>query len=88
MSGKLLHQGHDGDSSLNGDAYTDDMSSVSHGLENKMLPTSTPIRASMMKIHAKTVAKHEDEDDDDDFFDALDQYQALTYKRSSSKGPA
>ena len=65
---------------------TDELSSVSNGLHNKMLPTHTPVRASMMKTPTKTSpSPYQDEDDDDDFYDALDQFQALTYEKSSSK---
>lgn len=40
----------------------------------------------MMKTPTKTSpSPYQDEDDDDDFFDALDQFQALTYEKSSSK---
>jgi hypothetical protein len=37
----------------NFDAYTDDLSSISHGLTGKLLPTSKPIRPSMMKTPLK-----------------------------------
>ena len=51
----LIRKGYDGDgqSSISGcnvNDVTDELSSISNGLNNKMLPASTPIRASMMKI--------------------------------------
>ena len=87
-----MHRGNDGDgqSSISGcniNDVTDELSSVSNGLHNKMLPTHTPIRASMMKTPVKaSPSPYQDEDnEDDDFFDALDQFQALTYEKSSAK---
>ena len=64
----------------NFDAHTDDLSSISHGLTGKLLPTSTILRPSMMKTPVKSgpskVSDHSkssfDDDDDEDFFDALD----------------
>jgi hypothetical protein len=60
-------------SSLNCDAIDEDLSSVSHGLANKLIPATSQVRANMMKTHA------EDDSDDEDFFDALDQFQSMTY---------
>ena len=39
----------------------------------------------MMKTNMKSPNSPllKDDDDDDDFFDALDQFQALTYEKSS-----
>ena len=102
VSGGQVHQGHNGDgaSSVSAgrdfDAADDDLSSVSHGLAIKMKPATTPVRASMMKSpkngkygapRKETEHGEEDDDDDDDFFDALDHFQALSYQKSSSKGP-
>jgi len=62
----------------NFDAHTDDLSSISHGLTGKLLPTSTILRPSMMKTPVKSglskVSDHSKSsfDDDEDFFDALD----------------
>ena len=75
----------DGDASTNYDAITDELSSVSHGLANKMLPQKTPIRASMMKEHDEMPSVDIDSDEDDDFFDALETFQASTYQKSVSK---
>ena len=80
VGGGLMHQGNEGDgkSSISGcniDDVTDEMSSIGNGLNSKMLPTSTPVRASMMKATAKvspSPMRDDDDDDDDDFFDALD----------------
>ena len=49
-----MHHGNDGDgqSSISGcnvNDVTDELSNMSNGLHNKMLPATTPIRASMMK---------------------------------------
>ena len=66
---------------------TDELSSTSNGVHNKMLPATTPIRASMMKGSSKPSSPVIHEDDDDDFFDALDQFQALTYLKSNQKAP-
>ena len=51
----LIRRANDGDgqSSISGcnvNDVTDELSSISNGLNNKMLPASTPIRATMMKI--------------------------------------
>ena len=64
---------------------TDELSSMSNGVHNKMLPATTPIRASMMKGSSKPTSPMHQEEDDDDFFDALDQFQALTYLKSNQK---
>ena len=76
-------------SSRDFDAADEDLSSVSHGLANKMKPAATPVRASMMKTPSgmrhgapRKDSEHgadDDDDDDDDFFDALDHFQALSY---------
>ena len=71
--------------SSNYDAITDDLSSVSHGLANKMLPNKTPIRPSMMKEHEEMPTVEVESDEDDDFFDALETFQASTYQKSVAK---
>lgn len=53
------------------DAADEDLSSVSHGLANKMIPATTVIRASMMKEKPNMMGGA-DSEDSDDFFDALD----------------
>ena len=76
-------------STKNCDAITDDLSSVGHGLANKMISTTAPIRATMMKeTQMMEEALYANDDDDDDFFDALDEFQSLTYLKSDAKGPA
>lgn len=77
--------GDDGRSNVSGANLSalDDLSSVSHGLPNKVLTTTQPIRASMMHANGTSASPfndEEDDDDDDDFFDALDHYQSMTYK--------
>mmetsp|Transcript_44472 Transcript_44472/g.59005 ORF Transcript_44472/g.59005 Transcript_44472/m.59005 type:complete len:86 (+) Transcript_44472:811-1068(+) len=70
-----MHTAFEDRSSMNCDAIDEDLSSVSHGLANKLLPATTQMRATMMK------SRNLDEDEEDeDFFDALDHFQALSYQ--------
>lgn len=71
----LILEENKNDEGSNYDAVDDDLSSVSHGLANKMLPAKTNVRASMMKETRQEVPVMVSEsDDNDDFFDALEDF--------------
>ena len=83
----ILELNQDNESQISGanfDTITNPtISEASHGIANKLQNANAPFKAKLMHQSPNThLWTNNEDEDDDDFFDALDQYQALTYQKS------